>query len=263
MWAIVGVTTAIMLSTLAPAQSLPTHGLFLPTIALGLVGVVTLGRSVILRLAHGHVASHQSSQVAPADRPAEDGPGGSVDRQLRNSVDTLVTWLYRREYSHQISPIAANSSPAPATWARRLYDALGLGDLGYQPPRPIGVEPGFRRSTWPEGIVIFYVQGLEMLRALDTRDWSNQPLDDHSHMKFNEWVASTRRMLAKDYPLQLGIWEPFGEMGAGVFGGRNLSFAARQPTTPQSVVDLGARIMERLATLERVARGIALNPPEE
>jgi hypothetical protein len=71
-----------------------------------------------------------------------DAFGRQAD-MTRTAVDFLITWLYRRQNWHGLSPDGRSFEPAPREWAEKKYVELGLNGLHYGPPRQIPGEPGF------------------------------------------------------------------------------------------------------------------------
>lgn len=175
------------------------------------------------------------------------------EAKVHRAVDTLLTWLYRRENWFGLSSDGQLSEPAPwDIWAKRFYELLDLRGLRYDPPPVVGAETGYRPPLHdPEriGIELDGIAILDELRLLRAARETDQTKDDLQR-RFHEWESRAEKWVLARHGT--GYWTGFSGEDGRLSHGSDYAFAPWARATADAV----DRRLARLRWLERGKVGL-------
>jgi hypothetical protein len=246
---------------LAVARRL-SNGVVASSLRAGEVGISSEVRASVIP---GHRVEQLEAEVAELERRLHDAQSTRDDAvQLREykranreikerearvhrAVDTLLTWLYRRQNWFGLTADGRTSEPAPwDIWAKRFYEVLDLRGLKYEPPSIVGVEPGYKPPLRDPELIAIEADGtaiLDELRRLRKDRESEQTREDLQR-RYREWDRRTEKWVLDNHGA--GYWITF----SGDDGRLSYAFSEAFSNWAQEIADGVDRRLARLRWLE-------------
>ena len=211
--------------------------------------VLAIAFGLVILFAYRDTKNLGAASGPSGARPAAHSPA-SPDPAIHRALDTVVTWLYRRQNWKTISPDARASEAAPwDIWASEKYDQLGLRGLPYTNPTAVAGEPGFspppddppevRLTNKPPSPIPDspspespysgeWATSTEPPPGWKDNHWRGAPLRACPHCGF----LSISKDRINEHPWTYHVTPPTDRLGGTIF-------EERQPWTPQSLHYLG------------------------